>query len=455
MTRAAIYVRISADREGRELGVERQEQDCRALAERRGLTVAYVASDNDISASTRSTKPRPAYKKLLADVDAGIISAIIASTSSRLTRRPREWEDLIDLYERTGVHIYFVRSNDPLDLSTARGRRHARDDAARDAEYAEEISELARRERAQRREQGRWNGGKRPFGWEKDGTTPRPDEQAMIRAACEAVLAGISLRSLARRWTAEGRPTPQGGQDWIPNTIRDIIRNPRIAGLMPDERPATWPAIVDEGVWRGVCAVLDDPSRDSGRGPARLLTSIAYCGVCDPDGTGARRPSVCGGTDYRKNPLYTCGVKRHLCRRSEPVDRWVTDVILTWLARERIAPPPRAEAAPLASLAAGLRARRTEAAALFAAGKIDAAQLGLITVTVNTELVVVEAQLVAATSGRALSGLPHDLDSLREGWASWDLDRRRAILRATGLRIVVYPPGRGAKRFDPATVRIG
>ncbi|HEX9497165.1 MAG TPA: hypothetical protein VF926_01955, partial [Mycobacterium sp.] len=29
--RAGIYVRISDDREGRGLGVERQEEDCRAL----------------------------------------------------------------------------------------------------------------------------------------------------------------------------------------------------------------------------------------------------------------------------------------------------------------------------------------------------------------------------------------------------------------------------------------
>jgi DNA invertase Pin-like site-specific DNA recombinase len=37
--RAAAYVRISRDREGQALGVARQEDDCKALAERRGWTV--------------------------------------------------------------------------------------------------------------------------------------------------------------------------------------------------------------------------------------------------------------------------------------------------------------------------------------------------------------------------------------------------------------------------------
>ena len=47
---AAIYARISRDREGAGLGVERQEADCRALAERLGWDVVAVYVDNDISA---------------------------------------------------------------------------------------------------------------------------------------------------------------------------------------------------------------------------------------------------------------------------------------------------------------------------------------------------------------------------------------------------------------------
>ena len=58
---AAIYVRISRDRNGDCLGVERQEQECRTLAERLGWTVTEVYSDNDISAF--SGRRRPDYER--------------------------------------------------------------------------------------------------------------------------------------------------------------------------------------------------------------------------------------------------------------------------------------------------------------------------------------------------------------------------------------------------------
>src|ERR1700733_2968074 len=95
--RAAIYCRISSDRDGEALGVERQQEDCRELAERLGSEGAQgdVFVDNDISASTLSNKPRPEYEAMLRAVRAGQLDAILAYSNSRLTRRPAEWITLI------------------------------------------------------------------------------------------------------------------------------------------------------------------------------------------------------------------------------------------------------------------------------------------------------------------------------------------------------------------------
>ncbi|MET0493740.1 MAG: recombinase family protein, partial [Actinoplanes sp.] len=134
---AAIYTRISDDREGRELGVQRQRDDCTALAERLGLTVYRVYEDNDIGASTRSRKPRPEYQELLAGARSGAFSTVIAYTSSRLTRRPREHEGLIELAERHGTKFQYVASPS-FDLNTSAGRRIARILAANDAGEAED-----------------------------------------------------------------------------------------------------------------------------------------------------------------------------------------------------------------------------------------------------------------------------------------------------------------------------
>src|SRR4249920_1550944 len=73
--RAAVYVRVSRDKTGAGLGVDRQEADCRAKAAELGWTVVAVYADNDLSAY--SGKPRPGYRRLLADVRAGAVDAVV------------------------------------------------------------------------------------------------------------------------------------------------------------------------------------------------------------------------------------------------------------------------------------------------------------------------------------------------------------------------------------------
>ncbi|MCZ9336905.1 recombinase family protein [Streptomyces sp. TRM76130] len=57
--RVGIYVRISKDRKGQELGIQRQEKACRELCERMGWGVLKVYPENDVSASTTSKRRRP------------------------------------------------------------------------------------------------------------------------------------------------------------------------------------------------------------------------------------------------------------------------------------------------------------------------------------------------------------------------------------------------------------
>ena len=60
---AGVYFRISLDRAGEGLGIERQREDGLALAARRGWTTREF-SDNDISAT--HGKFRPGYTALMA-----------------------------------------------------------------------------------------------------------------------------------------------------------------------------------------------------------------------------------------------------------------------------------------------------------------------------------------------------------------------------------------------------
>jgi site-specific DNA recombinase len=449
--RAAIYVRISQDREGRELGVRRQEEDCRALADRLDWTVVRVYPDNDVSASAHSRKPRKQYEAMLAAVDAGEIDGILAYSTSRLTRRPLELEGLVARVEH-GLRIATVAAGQ-VDLSTANGRAMARTLAAFDAREADENSERSKRERQQRREQGRWHGGRRPFGWEPDGTTPRPAEQQLIRDAARAVLNGRSLGSIARDWTAalgpwRWRPGWQEPNSRIrASMVGDVLRNPRLAGMLPDGRPAKWRPVLDEAMWRGVTAVLADPARRREHGPTRLLTGIGLCGVC---GT-----TVNGGTTRDGTPTYRCSATVHLDRAADPVDLYVAEVLILYLAGERLTrPAPADTAGAFAREAAGLRARLGELADLVADGAMTAGEYRPRAERLRRELEDVERRTVAAMGASALAGLPVDEDKLRRLWADHEGDPewRRGLLRASGLQVVVHPPGRGVRRFDPATV---
>ena len=124
MTRAAVYVRISKDSEATGLGVERQRQDCLRLLERHGWSLAQTYCDNDVSATKggRLTygAQRPQFEAMMQDVQAGRLDAIVVWDLDRLTRTPRETEDIIQLADDTGLALASVGGE--VDLGKPQGR---------------------------------------------------------------------------------------------------------------------------------------------------------------------------------------------------------------------------------------------------------------------------------------------------------------------------------------------
>jgi DNA invertase Pin-like site-specific DNA recombinase len=118
--RAAIYLRISQDRTGESLGVERRREDCTKLVADRGWTLARPPFvENDTSAAGR--KPRPQFRALLAAVEAGDIGVIVAWALDRLTRTARDRLALVETCRDHGVRIALVRGSD-MDPTTPSGR---------------------------------------------------------------------------------------------------------------------------------------------------------------------------------------------------------------------------------------------------------------------------------------------------------------------------------------------
>jgi site-specific DNA recombinase len=332
MTSAVIYTRISADREGKALGVERQEEQCRALAARHGYDVVKVYCDNDISASRHSRKVRPQYRDMLTAARKHEFSVILAATSGRLTRRPRELEDLLDLFDAAGTTFAYVKSP-AYDLATAAGRKFARYAAADDAAESDEISERVTDRLNQRKAAGLPHGGQRPYGWEPDRMTIREAEAQWIRWGVQQTLAGVPIRTQFRELNERGVTNSRGGA-WTHATYRGVITTERHAGLMRDgQTRATWPQIITPEQYRAVLRILRDPARVTTPGRAgklHLLSGLARCGICG----GPLRVGKSSGNN-RQAPYSTlrCHPSGHIQRNRDHVEGFVLAVIAERLRR--------------------------------------------------------------------------------------------------------------------------
>src|SRR5215210_4517973 len=116
---AGLYVRISQDRDGDRLGVDRQQRDCVELAARKGWPVAGIYVDDDVSAYRPGR--RPAYRQLLTDVETGVVDAVVVYHLDRLHRHPAELETFFEVCDRGGVRQLASVTGD-VDLGTDDGR---------------------------------------------------------------------------------------------------------------------------------------------------------------------------------------------------------------------------------------------------------------------------------------------------------------------------------------------
>ena len=324
---AAIYVRISQDRGGAGLGVERQEQDCRALADRLGWSVVDVYCDNDLSAF--SGRRRPAYERMLSDIEAGAATAVIAWHPDRLHRRAAELERYIGVCERHGVANQTVTAG-MWDLSTPSGRMSARQLGAVAAYESEHKSERLKAARIQHAKLGRHHGGIRCYGYERDGVTVVADEAAEIANACKSIASGASLRSIVRDMNSRSVPTTKG-KAWTSQQLRQTLVSPRIAGYSTHKGiivgTAAWPAIVDDATWRTVEAILSNPARRTNpgvTGAAKWFGSGLYLCTC---GERSLRASVSGGS---RRYVYRCANScdhsvRHVTRDACALDDYVRE----------------------------------------------------------------------------------------------------------------------------------
>ncbi|GAB3582802.1 recombinase family protein [Calidifontibacter terrae] len=499
--RAAIYLRISQDREMDGLAIERQREDCVRLAEREGWEVIephYV--DQSISA-TDASRVRPAYDRMVEDYRAGLFTAVVCYDLDRLTRQPRQLEDWIDAAARRGLLLKSVAGD--VDLTNENGLITAgiKVQLAR----AEMVRKSRRQSAAQRQraKMGRAPKGMRPLGYAVNGDVIEAEADAVraIYSAFSRAEAPESLRSLARGLSgtqdvpgipprpkhshvvsmeraaarqAEGlepRPVAADGP-WSPSTVLSILRNPRYAGMStytPKEYQADgnrrrtwkaqiirdeagepvrgqWEAIVDDETWWRVQELLDDADRvtnTSGSTKRKHLGSGLYrCGQCGGQVTGAPRGYRCAG---------------HVMRTGLAIDEFVTEVVAARLAQpDALRRVEATEGTPatvgIAAAISEQRARIMRAQRDYDEEIIEGRDLRRVRDAAESRIAELEAQrLLQGRVGGLVPLLATDdpAAAFREG----SLDLRREVIDSLTV-VILHPQPRGRRGFDPASVEI-
>jgi site-specific DNA recombinase len=169
---ACVYARLSQDRSGLSENTEIQIEECQDYALREGLQVVRVFTDNDISASRYSKKPRPGYEDMLAFLKEGRAQVILVSEMPRLYRRLEELLEIIHLAETSSLRKIETTDGMGYDLSTGQGIHNAVSAVNNAALEARKIYDRTRRKKKVVAMRGGYNGGPRPFGYCRDGVTP-------------------------------------------------------------------------------------------------------------------------------------------------------------------------------------------------------------------------------------------------------------------------------------------
>lgn len=462
--RAGLYVRISDDADGRGLGVARQEADCRRLCAQRGWVVAEVYEDNDRSAY--SGKPRPAYQRMLADMAAGRVGAVVVWDTDRLTRQMMELEQFMAVADEARVELAVVSGT--VDLGSDGGRFVARVLGARAQMESDDKRRRLRRKHEELAAAGKVSGGGwRPFGYEEDRRTVREDEAALIRQGAEHLLAGGSMRSLVGRWESEGVRTPAGNL-WSATALRRMIGSPRVAGLREHHGeavgPAEWPAILDEVTYRRLVTRLKGTGEGrQNRSRRYLLTGgLAVCGLCGaalvarPRNDGkpclvcARGPGMSG-----------CGRIRTLAL---PLEEMVGAAVVEALSGPLLVRALRAdrtsdsEEGRLLEQISRWQAQLEQAAADYYTAdlgqRLSLGEYQAVRRALQGKIDQAKSRLGRNSRRRMLIDLPTGRAALEQAWEQGDTGWRRALVAAVVDRVTVGPAVPGRNRFDPGRVGI-
>ena len=316
---ARPYLRVSKDESGRLRSNREQYDDAVTICARKRWELG-AAYEDEGSASIFRAKERLDFARLMADIRSGDFGAhvLVLWEASRGSREVPEWWALLHACQVARVFIFVTSERRLFNPSICRDWK-ALMDAAVDAEYeSRRSSERIRRSTKADAAAGSFTGGRRPYGFQKDGVTHNPAEAPVIQEAARLLLGGKSVRWIAGHLTELGLLTSTG-KPWHPGPLGKLLASQRVAGHRVHDgvvvKRDAWPAILDAETHARVAAVLATRSPEGRRGRTAWLLSagLLRCGKVLTVRGGLRGVSVREhGPTERRPPVRLPGRDRVL-----------------------------------------------------------------------------------------------------------------------------------------------
>jgi len=315
--RCAIYTRksTSAGLDQDFSSLDAQLAACEGYIDQRaGIGWAAGGEPYQDGGFTGANLDRPGMKRLLDDVDAGLIDVVVVYKVDRLSRSLLDFARLMARFQETGTAFVSVTQN--FSTADAMGRLTL-NMLMSFAEFEREmISERTRDKMAAARRRGKWTGGPVPYGYRavEKKLVVDEEEAAVVREIFDLYLARGSATGISRRLNELHRPKrarPHRGatlaRPWSKADVLGILRHPIYLGLVRegDETfPGEHAAIIEAQKFERAAAILADrvrPAFARMRSDEYVLAGLLRCAHC-----GRALTPVSSASRRRRYRYYRC-----------------------------------------------------------------------------------------------------------------------------------------------------
>ena len=330
-TKVAIYLRVSTS----------YQVDKDSLPMQRKDLIAYcsliLGTDNyeifeDAGYSGKNTD-RPAFQNMMHKIRNGEFTHVLVWKIDRISRNLLDFAEMYE--ELQSLRVTFISKNEQFDTSTAIGEAMLKIILVFAELERNMTSERVTATMISRANNGLWNGGRIPFGYDYDPDSMtfsiREDEASVCRMLKDDYIKNRSLTRTARMLNTSGHLT-RAGAEWTPATVWIIASSPFYAGIYrynrykgtehrtvnPEDEwvmiPNHHPAIFTLEEHEKMLSILEENSRQKNsvgkqckRTNIHIFSGIVFCGKCGNKLTAT--PGRKHADGYRTS-IYSCPMKR-------------------------------------------------------------------------------------------------------------------------------------------------